>query len=48
MSDGLGGESGRGSRVPHDEQEGHLPVFVVVMCPHSEQMYFVILVFAMI
>ena len=45
---GRAGESGISSRVPHDEQDGHFPVLVVVMCPHSEQIYFVILVFAII
>ena len=40
------GASGIASSVPHDEQDGHLPVFVVVMCPQAVQMYLVILVFA--
>ena len=47
VSEGAGC-SGIASSVPHEEQDGHLPVLVVVMCPHSVQMYLVILVFAII
>ena len=36
------GDSSKISKVPHELHDGHLPVFVVVMCPHSEQIYFVI------
>ena len=36
------GTSGRISSVPHELHEGHFPVLVVVMWPHSEQIYFVI------
>ena len=47
VSEGAGC-SGIASSVPHDEQDGHLPVFVVVMCPQAVQIYLVILLFAII
>ncbi len=48
VSDDFVGASGTTSRVPHDEQDGHLPVLVVVMYPHCEHMYLVIFMFAII